>query len=164
MSNKKKLAMLCVAGALMVLCGTALAQNGPVGSIQLGGDSLSIMPAVPYAEMRMTISGEGVYLEEKYGPGGMAAVYTGRLPDGQYSYEIIASPEVASPEVASPEVDETSMGATEGSEAPLKNTLDQEEEKARTYIQSGSFEVVGGAMQLAASKGTDPSERSADGE
>ncbi len=145
MLNKKKLAMLCVAGALMVFCGTASAQGGPVGSLELGTNSLSIMPAVPYAELGMTISGEGVYLEEKYGPGGMAAVYTGQLPDGQYSYEIIASPEV----------DEAAMEEADGDDA-MERELEQQE-KAQTYIQSGNFEVVGGEIQQTADPETDPS-------
>lgn len=147
MSSKKRLAVLCVAGALMVFCGTASALDGPVGSLELGTNSLSIMPAVPYAELSMTISGEGVYLEEKYGPGGMAAVYTGQLPDGQYSYEIIASPEV----------DEVAMAEADGDDA-MERELEQQE-KAQTYIQSGSFKVVDGEIQQAADPETDPSTR-----
>ncbi len=146
MSNKKRFAILC-AGALMVLCGTASAQDGPVGSVQLDYDSLSIMPAVSSAEMRMTISGEGVYWQKRYDPDGMISVSTSRLPDGQYSYEIIASPEV----------DEAAWAEADGNEA-LERKLEQKE-KARTYIQSGSFEIFDGAIQQTAGQDTDPSTR-----
>lgn len=146
MSKFKKIVWLGV-GALMLLYGTASAQTGSVGSVDVGSNSLTVNPAVPYAEMRLTVSGEGVYWEEYFAPDEFVSADTSQLPDGQYSYEIIASPLV----------DEADMEKVDGND-PLNPTIDRDE-KARTYIQSGSFKVVDGGLQQTADQGTDPSTR-----
>lgn len=136
MTIHEKLIALC-AGAAIASSSTASAADGPVGSVQIDSGALSVLPAVSYAAMQVTVSGENLYWQKIYGPGeavSVSAAETGPLPDGDYGYEFIASPEV----------DVSAWEAAEDDEATQR--VLEHQEQANTYRQGGSFQVVGGQM------------------
>jgi hypothetical protein len=137
MKISKRRIVTLVAGLLMVLSGVALAENGAVGSVEVGGGELFITPNVPYAELQVTVAGDGVYWQKNYSSDERASVSLseiGIVSDGSYGYEIIAAPEV----------DAEAWVAAEGDEAAEQSL--EAEESARTYLQQGGFQVVSGQV------------------
>jgi hypothetical protein len=134
MLNMKKVAIISIC-VFALLMGGAHAQEDAVGSVEIGYEYLSVIPVVSYGELRITVSGGGVYVEERFSPGEITDLYFGRLRDGRYTYEIIASPDV----------DQTGIEDDNGDQLITPDM--EEEEKEQTYVQSGSFEVVDGEIK-----------------
>lgn len=142
MTIHEKVILLC-AGAVIALCGTATAADGPVGNVQVDGDALSVTPTVSYAALQVTVAGEGVYWQKSFAYGERVSASLseiGALPDGSYGYEVITAPEI----------DEEARKTADGDEAAER--LLEAQEAERTYLQQGGFEIVSGQVVAGASQ------------
>ncbi len=115
-----------------------------VAAVEALPDSLTLYPQVSYAQLELTIAGNDIYWQKKYGQGEAAtfSTFDKILPDGQYRFELIASP---------PYDKEAWEFARDDPE--LMRELESLE-RAETYRQTGRFEVVQGRIVLI----TDPDE------
>ena len=109
-----------------------------VADVEAMPDSLTLYPQVSYAQLELTIAGDDIYWQKKYGQGEVATFSTFNkvLPDGQYRFELIASP---------PYDEEAWEFAREDPE--LRDELEVLE-RAETYRQTGRFEVALGRIVL----------------
>jgi predicted HAD superfamily Cof-like phosphohydrolase len=109
-----------------------------VADVEALPDTISLYPQVPYAQLELTVAGNDVYWQKIYGPGEVATFSTmdKALPDGQYRFELIASPAY----------DEEAWEYAREDPA-LKHELDVLE-RAETYRQTGRFEVLQGQIVL----------------
>jgi hypothetical protein len=115
-----------------------------VADVEALPDSITLYPQVPYVQLELTIAGNDVYWQQTYGQHEVAtfSTFDQVLADGQYRFELIASPAYD---------EEAWEFAREDSE--LRHELEVLE-RAGTYRQTGRFEVVQGRIELI----TDPDE------
>ncbi len=106
--------------------------------------SLTLYPQVSYAQLELTIAGNDIHWQKKYGQGEAAKFSTldKALTDGQYRFELIASPPY-----------DKEAGEFARNDTELMSDLEAIE-RAETYRQTGRFEVVQGRIVLI----TDPDE------
>ena len=109
-----------------------------VADVEALPDTITLYPQVSYAQLELTIAGNDTYWQKKYGQGEVAMFTTSdkALSDGQYRFELIASPPYDSE-------------AWEFARDDLELMRDLEAiERAETYRQTGRFEVVQGRIML----------------
>lgn len=109
-----------------------------VADVEVLPDSINLYPQASYAQLELTIAGNDIYWQKKYGQGEAArfSTFDKALADGQYRFELIASP---------PYDEETWEFARDDPE--LRHDLEVLE-RAETYRQTGRFEVVQGQIIL----------------
>ena len=68
-----------------------------VATVEATPGSLTLYPQVAYAQLELTIAGNAIYWQKKYGPGEAATFTTfdKTLPDGQYRFELIQTEAVS---------------------------------------------------------------------
>ena len=123
--------------AVLALCGFGQAQaNDTVADVQFTPDSIWFNPSVSYAQLELTVGGNGFYWQRKYGAGESASFSTSDavLADGQYRYELIASPPHDEQDREASREDTEALQALEAAK------------RANTYRQWGRFEVVQGQL------------------
>ena len=115
-----------------------------VAEVEALPDTITLYPQVSYAQLELTIAGNDIYWQKKYGQGEAVTFSTSDdvLTDGQYRFELIASPPY----------DEEAWEFARDDPA-LRHELEVIE-RAETYRQTGRFEVVQGRIMLI----TDPDE------
>jgi hypothetical protein len=115
-----------------------------VAEVEALPDSINLYPQVSYAQLELTIAGNDIYWQKKYGQGEAAtfSTFDKALADGQYRFELIASP---------PYDEEAWEFARDNPE--LRHEMEVLE-RATTYRQTGRFEVTQGQIMLI----TDPDE------
>ncbi len=111
---------------------------GLVADVAALPNAITLYPQVPYVQLELTVAGNDVYWQQTYGPGEAATFSTSDevLTDGQYRFELIASP---------PYDEEAWEYAREDPE--LKHELEVLE-RAGTYRQTGRFKVLQGQIVL----------------
>ncbi len=121
-----------------------------VADIEALPDSLTLYPQISYAQLELTIAGDDIYWQKKFGQGEAATFSTFNkvLPDDQYRFELIASP---------PYDKEAWELARDDPE--LRHELEVLE-RAETFRQMGRFEVVQGRIMLIKSPGESTDVRS----
>jgi hypothetical protein len=109
-----------------------------VAEVEALPDSINLYPQVSYAQLELTIAGNDIYWQKKYGQGEVAtfSTFDKVLADGQYRFELIASP---------PYDEEAWEFARNDPE--MRRELEVLEQ-AETYRQTGRFEVVQGRIML----------------
>ena len=102
------------------------ADPAPVG-VQSGGSSIYLSINAPYAKAQLSVAGPGVYWQHRYGPGDAVEFYpgsvSGGLPDGQYNYQLVASPEYDAAAWAAVEGDEATTLANASLPQPRRRRL-----------------------------------------
>ena len=121
-----------------------------VATVEATPGSLTLYPQVAYAQLKLTIAGNAIYWQKQYGPGEAATFTTfdKALPDGQYRFELIASP---------PYDNKAWEFARDDPE--LLRELESLE-RAETYRETGRFEVVQGWIVLTTEPDESADERS----
>ncbi len=111
---------------------------GLVADVAALPDAITLYPQVPYVQLELTVAGNDVYWQKTWGQGEAATFSTSDevLTDGQYRFELIASP---------PYDEEAWEYAREDPE--LKHELEVLE-RAGTYRQTGRFKVLQGQIVL----------------
>ncbi len=101
-------------------------------------DSITLYPQVPYVQLELTVAGNDIYLQQTYGPGEVAtfSTFDEVLTDGQYRFELIASPQY-----------DKEAWEFARKDPELRHDLEVLE-RAGTYRQTGRFEVVQGQIVL----------------
>ncbi len=63
-----------------------------VADVEALPDTITLYPQVSYAQLELTVAGNDIYWQKKYGQGEVATFSTSdeALTDGQYRYELIA--------------------------------------------------------------------------
>jgi hypothetical protein len=109
-----------------------------VAEVEALPDTITLYPKVSYAQLELTIAGNDIYWQKKYGEGEAATFSTVDevLTDGQYRFELMASP---------PYDKEAWEFARD--DPDLSHELEVLE-RAETYRQTGRFEVVQGRIVL----------------
>ena len=140
--NHKTFLLIAIVALLVPVLNVGAADH--VAAVEVMPGSLTLYPQVPYAQLELTIAGKDVYWQKKYAQGEAATFSTSDqvLTDGQYRFELIASP---------PYDEEAWEFARDDPE--LRHDLEVIE-RAETYRQPGRFEVVQGRIELI----TDPDE------
>jgi len=115
-----------------------------VADVEALPNAITLYPQVPYVQLELTVAGNDIYWQQTWGPGEVATFSTSdeALADGQYRFELIASPQYD---------EEAWEFAREDPE--LLHDLEVLE-RAGTYRQTGRFEVLRGQIVLI----TDPDE------
>jgi len=119
---------------LMLPLGGSVQANEEVADVMFGVTSVSFYPKVSYAQVLLTVAGNGVYEEQTFSPGD-SITFSAQLSDGNYKYQLIAIPDK----------DEEAWTAAAGNEA--EERAQYEQEAAETFYQSGGFEVVMGVIK-----------------
>jgi hypothetical protein len=129
---------LFIAYIVFLIPASNVAAADLVADVEALPDTITLYPQVSYAQLELTVAGNDVYWQKKYGQGEVATFSTFNkvLPDGQYRYELIASP---------PYDEEAWEFAREDPE--LRHELEVLE-RAGTYRQTGRIEVVQGRIEL----------------
>lgn len=123
--------------SLVVMCSHVAAANR-VGEVVALSDTLQLYPEVDYQQLTLTIIGDEVRWEEIFGPNEIAEFsnLVANFPDGQYLYELIASPNL-----------DPHHGDL--AESDRESTLEMERlERTNTFQQSGQFVIEGGVLFL----------------
>ncbi len=109
-----------------------------VADVEAMPGSLTLYPLVSHAQLELTIAGNDIYWQKNYGRGEAATFSTFNkvLPDGQYHFELIASPPY-----------DTEAWEFARDDPELRHELEVLE-RAETYRQTGRFEVVQGRIVL----------------
>jgi len=113
-----------------------------VADVEALPGAITLYPQVPYVQLELTVAGNDIYWQQTYGPGEVATFSTSDevLTDGQYRFELIASPQY-----------DQEAWEFARDDPELKHELEVLE-RAGTYRQTGRFEVVQGQIVLV----TDP--------
>ena len=86
------LALACI----LLVTATLSAAAQPVASVNVSGGTLSWSPTVQHAGLVLTVSGSGLHFFSEFGPGEVASfdivTDAGMLPDGNYTWELLALP------------------------------------------------------------------------
>lgn len=124
--------------AVLVFAMNTTAANDRVGEVQALADNLIFYPEVYYQQLELTVAGDEARWQQTFGPNEIAefSLQDQPLQDGQYRYELIASPPV---DYTAREIART--------DRELMKALDQLERDS-TIRQIGRFEVVGGEIVL----------------
>lgn len=134
MKSIKAIAVL--SGLTLAAAVGALRAEEPVASVHFGVSSILFSPKVSYAELSLTVVGPGVYEQQTLQPGKSVSFSGSVLQDGNYKYELVASPpfDQQAWEQAERDGDQAALDALE------------RDEQAHTYRQTGSFKVVRGQI------------------
>ena len=111
-----------------------------IADIESRSDGLTFYPQVSYAQLQLTVAGNDTYWQQKFAEGEIATFssFDEALPDGQYRYELIASPPYDAESWEFAKDDRKLMRDLEAIE------------RAETYRQFSRFEVVQGQIILLA--------------
>jgi len=134
--------------ALILVAGTAAAAApSAVAELSNDGASLSWQPLTAHAGLVLTIAGpDGLSLRREFTGAPVLSIFDDAgqtLPDGSYTYELIASPRIGP-------AARRAMEAARGNDRAMAE-LRRNGMLPEARVQSGSFAVAGGAFVIASS-------------